>query len=132
MVNGIKKLSLLEWEIMNIIWAQNKKLAVRDVLAIAYPNGEKAYTTVQTVLNNLETKGYLTKEKIGLVNFYSAIKSQEEIVKKETSSFVKRVYNGSFKALANYLIDSNNLTEDEIADLQFLIKQKELKGKRKP
>ena len=126
-----KKLSPLEWEIMNIIWQQNKDVSVREVLSIAYPGGEKAYTTVQTVMNNLEGKGFLQKVKIGLVNFYNPQQKRDKIIKSETSGFVDRVYNGSFRALANHIVDSDSLTLDEIENLKQLIKQKEdeLKGK---
>ena len=120
-----KKLSPLEWEIMNVIWEQEEDVSVRDVLSIAYPQGEKAYTTVQTVMKNLEEKGFLAKVKIGLVNFYHPLQKKEKIIKSETRGFVNRVYNGSFRALANYIVDSDSLTLDEIENLKQLIHQKE-------
>ena len=36
---------------------------VRNVLERAYPNGEKAYTTVQTVMNTLQKKKLLRRKK---------------------------------------------------------------------
>ena len=131
MVQTIKKLSPLEWEIMNIIWDQKKQISVRDILNAAYPEGQKAYTTIQTIMNNLESKGYLKKSKIGLVNFYYPVQVKKDIVVNETSGFVKRVYNGSFKALANYIVDSDTLSLNEIKELKKLIKQKEVQLKEK-
>ena len=121
-------LSPLEWEIMNIIWELGDGPSVREVLDKCYPNGEKAYTTVQTVMNNLETKGYLQKNKIGLVNFYKPLKKRKESLKKETSKFVEKVFGGSFQSLASYLIDSKSLTDEEIADLKKIIEQREQEG----
>lgn len=118
-------LSPLEWEIMEIVWDFKKHPSVRDVLEAAYPNGEKAYTTVQTVMNNLESKGFLKKEKIGLVNFYRPLKKRSELLGRETSRFVQRVFGGSFQSLANYLIDSNALSDEEIDNLKKLIAEKE-------
>jgi BlaI family penicillinase repressor len=118
-------LSPLEWEIMEIIWDFKHNPSVRDVLDTAYPNKEKAYTTVQTVMNNLEMKGFLTKEKIGMVNFYKPTKKRKEMLNKETNHFVQRVFGGSFHNLANYLIDSDSLTSEEINDLKKLINDKE-------
>ena len=114
-------LSALEWEIMEVIWRIGGVPSVRQVLETAYPNGEKAYTTVQTVMNNLENKGFLKKEKIGLVNFYKPLRGKEEIVSKETGNFVHKVFNGSFQALANYIIASDSLSDEEIADLRKMI-----------
>jgi len=124
-----KNPSPLEWEIMNVIWDSGKNPSVREVLETAYPNGEKAYTTVQTVMNNLESKGFLTKEKIGLVNFYKPLKKRKDLLKKETSKFVENVFGGSFQALASYTVASDSLSNDEIADLKKLISELEEKGK---
>ncbi len=119
-----KGLSGLEWELMQHIWRLHGDITVRRVLEEAYPNGEKAYTTVQTVMNNLETKGYLRKEKIGLVNFYQPTQRRDEMVHAETRNFVKKVFDGSFMSLANYLIGSENLTAEEIDDLKKLLDER--------
>ena len=123
-------LSPLEWEIMDVIWDQNRQISVREVLEIKYPEGEKAYTTVQTVMNKLEKKGYLTIKKMGLVNFYLPAHKRTNALQSETTRFVKRVYNGSFLSLANYLINSESLSHDEIENLKKLIEEKE-QDKRK-
>jgi len=124
-------LSALEWEIMEVIWQIGGTPSVRQVLETVYPNGEKAYTTVQTVMNNLENKGFLKKEKIGLVNFYHPQKKKDDIVLKETSNFVHKVFNGSFQALANYIVTSNSLSEEEIADLKNMINNHERERTKK-
>jgi len=125
------RLSRLEWEIMSVIWELDGAPSVRDVLERAYPNGEKAYTTIQTVMNNLERKGFLRKKKIGLVNFYQPAGKRQEAVKDETNDFVEKVFGGSFLAMANHLVRSGALTREEVNDLKHLIhkKEHELQGK---
>jgi len=123
-------LTPLEWEIMSIVWEFKKAPSVRDVLETAYPNREKAYTTVQTVMNNLEAKDFLKKEKIGLVNFYKPVKKRDTVIKKETSRFVDKVFGGSFQSLANYLVASESLSDEEIADLKQLISDHEQERKQ--
>lgn len=118
------RLSPLEWEIMEAIWQLGGAPSVREVLECVYPHGEKAYTTIQTVMNNLERKGFLRKKKIGLVNFYRPTKKRTEVVRREIHRFVDNVFGGSFQALAGYLIQSNTLTQEEITDLQHLIEAK--------
>lgn len=108
-----------------LVWEINDKITVRDVLSHAYPNNEKAYTTVQMILNILEEKGFLSKQKIGMVNFYQAAIKKEDVVKKETTNFINRVYRGSVKALVNQLVDSDSLTLDEIGELRAIIEKKE-------
>jgi len=128
-MKSLEKLTPLEWEVMNIIWQQNHEVSVREVLIQGYPSGNKAYTTIQTVMNHLADKNYLNKKKVGLVNFYIPIHKKEDVIKTETSGFVKKVYNGSFQALANYIVGSNSLTAEEILELKKLIAEKEKEGK---
>lgn len=118
------KLSSLEWEIMNIIWEADPPVSVREVLERAYPHGEKAYTTVQTVMNKLVEKGFLSREKTGLVNFYRPIKDRTQTLQKEIKTFANVTFGGSLPALASFLVNTDALSEDEIKALRHLIDQK--------
>jgi predicted transcriptional regulator len=124
------KLTPAEWEIMKAVWSREGPVSVRDVLEHAFPNGEKAYTTVQTVMNTLEKKKLLERHKTGLVNFYSPTRSQEEVVKAEMSSLVSRMFGGSRTALANSLLSLEDLSLEEIERIRALIdeKEKQLRG----
>jgi len=125
------KMTQVEWEIMEAVWDLGGAPSVRDVLEHQYPNGEKAYTTVQTIMNNLVKKELLVPKKIGLVNFYAPTKTRVQMVEHETSNLVSRIFHGSIPALANFLIDSDSLTLDEIEKIKQAISQKEkdLNGK---
>ena len=127
--NKKNKLTPVEWEIMETIWQLGGSPSVREILEQAFPKGKKAYTTVQTIVRILEQKGFLSSEKIGLVNFYTPTKSREEMVKVETATLVSRIFHGSAPALANYLIDSQDLSFDEIQEIKKLLAQKEKKLK---
>ncbi|UCF05590.1 MAG: BlaI/MecI/CopY family transcriptional regulator [bacterium] len=126
------KLTRAEWEIMEAVWKLGGSPSVRDVLEHAYPNGEKAYTTVQTVMNTLERKGLLGREKIGLVNFYTPLRPREHLVKAEIRSIVSRIFDGSIPAVANSLLSLDDLTIDEIEEIKRIVskKERELKGGR--
>jgi len=119
------RLSPGEWDIIRALWDSRERMTVREVLQTIYPNNERAHTTVQTVMNNLEQKGFLAKKKIGLVNFYKPKIKRGEAVRRETQSFVKKVFDGSFQDLANYLVESDNLTLKDIEQLKKLIQSKE-------
>ncbi len=119
------KLTPAEWEIMETIWTFDRPPSVRDVLEQAFPKGEKAYTTVQTIMNTLERKGVLGRKKIGMVNFYSPRKSREELVKTEMKSLIQRIFHGSAPALTNFLLAKEDFDLDEINELKKLIEVKE-------
>lgn len=129
-----KRLSGLEWEVMEGVWQVNGNpspygITVREVHGRLYPGGKKAYTTVQTVMNILHEKGFLDRKKIGMVNFYTPTVSREEMAGNETRSLVQRAFGGSFVALANHLVDSGSLSEKELGTLKAMIDAQERSGK---
>ena len=125
-----EKLTPAEWEIMEAVWELGEAPSVRDVLERAFPRGEKAYTTVQTVMNTLQKKKLLRRKKTGLVNFYTPTRSKEEVTRSEMASLVTRVFGGSIPALANSLLSLDDLSLEEIERIKRLIdeKERELRG----
>jgi predicted transcriptional regulator len=120
-----RELTPVEWEIMDAVWAIEGPATVRDVLERAYPEGEKAYTTVQTIMNTLEKKKLLRRKKVGMVNFYSARRTRESVVRAETSTLLSRAFNGSVPALASTLLSLERLDPEELEALRKLIRDKE-------
>lgn len=129
MKNSEPKISSVEWKILNAVWELGKAPSVRDVWEHLYPRKEKAYTTVQTIMNNLVNKGYLKKKKIGLVNFYSPLKTKDDSIKSEISKLISKAFDNSAPALATYLIRKQDLNLDDIKAMKTLLsrKEKELK-----
>ena len=119
------KLTPAEWEIMQAVWDLDGPVSVRDVLERLYPRGEKAYTTVQTVMNTLEKKKLLSRRKTGLVNFYTPVRTREEATRNEMSSLVSRVFGGSVPALANTLVSLDDVDLDDLAEIKRLIARRE-------
>ena len=123
-----KRLAEAEWEVMDGVWHLDRQVTVRDVVDYLYPNGEKAYTTVQTVMNILFEKGVLNRQKIGPVNVYRPTLSREDVAQDETRTLVSRMFEGSFGALATYLVDSGELSQRELDELRALIEAREKGG----
>jgi len=124
------RLTPAEWEIMKAVWSLGEAVTVRAVLENAYPDGEKAYTTVQTIMNTLEKKKLLRREKTGMVNFYEPTRSREETVRSEMSTLVSRVFGGSIPALANSLLSLDELDLEQIEEIKKLLgeREQELRG----
>jgi predicted transcriptional regulator len=120
-----REVTPVEWEIMEAVWGIGGPTTVRNVLERAYPGGEKAYTTVQTIMNTLERKKLLRRKKLGLVNFYSARRSRESVVRAAMASLLSRGFRGSVVALASTLFSLDRLSADEIKRLKQLIRDKE-------
>jgi BlaI family penicillinase repressor len=91
----------------------------------AYPNGEKAYTTVQTLMNILVDKGLLTRVKKVRINQYAPTARREEIIHGSLSTIARRMFDGSFGAMASFLVGSMHLKPEELARLRTILDRKE-------
>jgi len=120
----VEILTRLEWEIMKQVW-KNGKTTVRDVHETLADSQPRAYTTIQTYMERLVDKKFLSKEKIGLVNFYSAKIKENDTLKRETNHFVKRAFDGSFSKLAAFLFDTQDFNEEDLKKIKYLIEEKE-------
>ena len=129
-MTGKPKLTPAEWEIMQAVWTFKEAVTVRDVLEHLYPGGEKAYTTVQTVMNTLVKKQLLSRDKIGLVGFYSPTRTRDEATRQETSRLVARIFGGSIPAVANSLLSLDDVGLDDLAEIKKLIQEREDELKR--
>ena len=124
------KLTTAEWEVMKASWDLESAVTVRDVLEHLHPEGGKAYTTIQTVMNILEKKKLLSRQKIGLVNFYTPTLSRQDITRGEMSRLVNGVFSGSIAAVASTLMSLEDFDLDDLAEIRALLarREEELKG----
>lgn len=109
---------------MKYLW-KVERASIRNVWEALFPEREKAYTTVQTYMERMVEKGLLSKEKIGLVNFYAPRLSEQEVLSQAAASFVDKAFEGSFLTLANFLITSDKLKQDDIEALRKLLQSRE-------
>ena len=120
-----KKLTPAEWEIMESIWKLGGSPSIRDVVDHAYPTGKKAYTTVQTMMNTLVRKGILRRKKTGLVHFYRPLYTRKQMISREMSNLLARGFHNSVPALANFLLDTERISLEDIEYMKRLLKTKE-------
>ena len=119
---SLDALSQFEWLIMNHLW-DGEKSSAREVMEAMPAEKQRAYTTIQTYLERLVDKGYLTKEKIGMVNFYTSLVPREDVVEGATSSFIDRVFQGSGSSLAAYLLKNGKLDPDDLDKIKDILEQ---------
>ena len=68
----------LEVQVMRRIWGRRGPVTVRDVLGDLQRDRNIAYTTVMTVMGNLEKKGWLRRHAEGRAYHYEPLVSAEE------------------------------------------------------
>lgn len=115
-------LTAQELEIMKAIWSRGQA-TVREVYDVLREQRTVAYTTVQTMMNILETKGHLKKEPGDKAQIYVPVRPQQAVVKSMVREFVERVFDGSARPLLVHLLNEKGLTERERKELQRLLEK---------
>ena len=118
-----KKLATLtpqELEIMKTIWKLGP-VPVRAVYEALRKQRKIAYTTVMTMMNILEQKGHLTKEKGDKAYIYKSAKPQQQVIRGMVREFVDRVFNGAAEPLLLHLVEDEQLTATELDEIRAQI-----------
>ena len=70
----------LEASIMDVVWAAGTPVRVREVSDQLNKDRPLAFNTVQTVMENLFRKGWLTRRQNGRASWYEAARSRDDYV----------------------------------------------------
>ena len=108
---------------MKIVWERDSS-TVRDVYETLLERRKVAYTTVMTMMNILEQKGYLKKRQDERAYVYKPSQPQKQVIRSMVREFVNRVFNGSAQPLLVHLVEDEGLTEKELAELVRLAGRK--------
>src|SRR5256885_353815 len=112
-----------ELAIMKVVWRLGD-VTVRDVYEDLLETRHIAYTTVMTMMNILEGKGYLKKEKSDRAFLYRPAKPERAVVSSMVREFVNRVFDGAPRALLRHLVKDGRLSDKERAELLRMIEDK--------
>jgi predicted transcriptional regulator len=124
-------LSKLEHQIMEALW-NHGALSVREIQEAFPEKGRPAYTTVQTMVYRLETKGAIRRvKKIGNAHIFEAVVSRSSAQRRLIDELLA-FFGGSSQPVVAHLIESGNLTLDDVKEAeQLLLKLKNEKLKVK-
>ena len=120
----LPKLSKLEHQIMEALWSRGAA-SVREILEAFPEKGRPAYTTVQTMVYRLEEKGAIRRtRKIGNAHIFEAAISRASAQRRLIDELLA-FFGGSSQPVVAHLIESGNLTLDDVKEAeQLLIKLK--------
>lgn len=123
-------LSGREYSILKILW-DHGPLTVREVRERLVPGdeGEIPYTTVLSLLQLMEKKGYVGHEADGKTYRYSAKVVRSQVTRRVIRDFVSRFFDGSAEALLMGLAESPELAPEVWEKLRAEVeKRKEPSG----
>ncbi len=117
-----------EWPVMKVIWEIEPCTApaVREILA---NSTGWTYSTVRTIMDRMAAKGILTAKKEGKVTIYNSAITRRQAQRGELLYTLKHAFNGAFAPLVQCLLESDDLDENELKEIEALVQAG--KGKRK-
>ena len=106
---------------MKVVW-RLRTATVRDVYENLLETRRIAYTTVMTMMNILESKGYLKKDKDDRAYRYRPARPERAVVGSMVREFVNRVFDGATRPLLLHLVEDARLTAKEREEVLRLIR----------
>ena len=117
-----QNLTPLELEIMDVLW----EIGPANVQTVQQKlEGDRAYTTVQTMLNILHRKGKVKRTLKDRAYFYKPSVTREKVISKQVIDVVDRLFGGSAESLVMSLVETKHLTPEKLARLQKLVSKVE-------
>lgn len=112
-----------EWTILQKVWELEPCAAPTVQEALQSGKGW-AYTTVKTMMDRMVKKGLLRTEKIRNLYLYRSAVTESQARKSEISRTLKRAFDGTFTPMMQFLMENEQLSEEEYCHLEQLIKQR--------
>jgi BlaI family penicillinase repressor len=110
----------VEAEVMAVLW-RLRRGSVNDVVAAM--TRTVTYSTVQTILRILETKGYVTHDKVARAFVYEPVVDQRQARLRALRHLVGRLFEGSPSLLVLNVLEDEEIGPAEREQLRKLIER---------
>jgi BlaI family transcriptional regulator, penicillinase repressor len=124
-----------ELEALKILWERGE-ITVRDLAdamnaSAASPSDELAYTTVLSLLQVMEQKGFVEHRREGKAYVYLPTIPRQSTVRRLASTFLERVFDGAVDEYLVHALESKRLSAAELDQLDaMLLAARERSAKR--
>ena len=117
---SLPQISEAEFEVMKIVWkyAPINTNEITEKLTLTTSWSPK---TIQTLIKRLVSKKALSCEKQSRVFVYTPLVQEDEYIRQESNSFLKRYYNGNLSSMLASYLEDDKLSSTEIDNLRHLL-----------
>lgn len=128
-MKALPQISEAEFEVMKIVW-KYAPISTNEITEKLTQTKSWSPKTIQTLIKRLVNKGALSYEKQSRVFIYTPLVRESEYISQESSSFLKRFYNGDITAMLSAYIENDKLSESEINNLRSILSKSSKKGRK--
>jgi BlaI family penicillinase repressor len=119
-----------ELDVLKTLW-ENGPGTVRMINDHLRGQGRRwAYTTVLTLLQRLEAKGYVISDKSGMAHVFRPAVTRDKLLRQRLKDLANQLCEGTATPLVLALVQGQQFTAEEISQFRQLLDQ--LEGKKKP
>lgn len=109
-----------EWDVMQVVWRGGAVKAAHVIAAVATAKGWN-HRTVRTLLARLVNKGFLKYEAEGRSYVYRPAISRRQCVRRESRSFLEKVFGGDVGSLLVHFVRDSRISEENLARLRKIL-----------
>lgn len=118
---SLPPLANAELAVMELLW-DSDRMTARQIREELYPKpGRAQHGTVQRLLQRLEDKGYVERDKGLPVHLFSASIGREAYASGQLESLADKLTGGSLAPLITHLIDQKKISRAEINRLREIL-----------
>jgi predicted transcriptional regulator len=118
----MEKLTNQEEELMLIIFQQSRGFIKDFIKRMDEPR--PPYTTVASIVKNLERKGYVKGTRYGNTSEYSPVMEEHEYKSKFMSGVVENYFENSYKEMVSFFVEKQKISAKELQEIIQLIEKK--------
>ena len=123
------KLSRLEFEIMETLWARGSA-SIREIQEDFPAKDRPAYTTIQTTVYRLEAKKAVRRvKKVGNFHIFEAAVSRDAAQRKLIDELLA-LFRGRTQPVMAHLIETGRLTLTDVREAEKILRKLEKKDKQ--
>ena len=123
------QLTKAEWTIIKVVW-QKEPCTAPDIQQALQKETAWTYSTVRTLMDRMVAKGLLAAEKVRNLTLYRSAVTKAQAQRSELLYALKNAFNGALTPMVQCLLETGELSTEELAELESLLKAKR-KGARK-
>lgn len=119
----MERMTAQEEKTMNYIWALSQ-CTVKEILA-KYPKPVPPYTTVASIVKNLERKHYVKAHRIGNTYLYEPAIEESDYKSGFLGGIVKEYFQNSYKEMVSFFARESKISAKDLKEIIDLIEKNE-------
>lgn len=123
------KVTNSEWYVMNCLW-EKSPLSLMQLVPLLKESAGWSKSTSATMVRRMTEKNLIGYEENGKTKYFFPKVKKQDVVVQETRDFLQRIYDGSVGMMMSALVRQNDLSQEDIQELQEILKAAQTKTQK--